>query len=233
MNIQNILVIGAGHGIGLGLVQSLNSHFPGATIFATYRNKTKASGLLELALQTTQLDPQDEARVESYFETLPKLDLIYCAVGALESPEKSLRDLSVDGLVQSFKINAAIPGLILKYAKKKFDRTSASRLIFLSAMVGSISDNELGGWYGYRAAKSALNMLVKTASIEYARAGLQTKLAVIHPGTTDTELSRAYLGSVKHKVWSAKQSAEHIIEVSLNLDESGVFKNWDGTTIAW
>tara|TARA_R110000868_G_scaffold117600_13_gene312458 strand:+ start:28207 stop:28908 length:702 start_codon:yes stop_codon:yes gene_type:complete len=233
MNIQNILVIGAGHGIGLGLVQSLQSKYPGANIYASYRNQERASGLLALSVQTTQLDPLDEEQSESYFKSLPKLDLVYCAIGALEHPEKSLRDLNIDGLLQAFKVNAAIPALILKYAKAKFDRTSPSRLIFLSAMVGSIRDNELGGWYGYRAAKSALNMLVKTASIEYARSGLQTKLAVIHPGTTETELSRAYLGSVKHRVWSPLQSAEHIIEVSLDLDDSGVFKNWDGTTIAW
>ncbi len=233
MEIKNVLIVGAGHGIGLGLVQSLIDQFPQAQVFATYRNEERANELLKTSALTKQLDPSNEVELYEYFKTLPDFDLVICTIGALQKPEKSLRDISVESLSEAFKVNAAIPMLICKHAKARLNKTSENNLIFLSAMVGSISDNQIGGWYGYRAAKSALNQLIKTASIEYSRAGYKTKLAVIHPGTTETDLSKAFLGNVKHRVWTPIESARNILNVIRELKSTGEFKNWDGTTIPW
>lgn len=233
MEIKNALIVGAGHGIGLGLAQSLIEQFPKSKIFATYRDKTLAAKLLATSAVSKQLDPSDEIELSEYFKTLPELDLVICTIGALQKPEKSLRDISIEHLSEAFKVNAAIPMLICKHAKPRLAKTNENYLIFLSAMVGSIGDNQVGGWYGYRAAKSALNQLIKTASIEYSRTGYKTKLAVIHPGTTETDLSKAFLGNVKHRVWTPIESAGNILKVISELKSSGEFKNWDGTTIPW
>ena len=108
-------------------------------------------------------------------------------------------------------------------------------LLALSAMVGSIDENEIGGWYGYRASKAALNMMVKTISIELKRSGFKTQVGAIHPGTTHTALSEKFIGTVRHKVWKPLESAENILKVidGLSPHETGFFKNWDGRTIAW
>ncbi len=233
MKIENALIIGGGHGIGLGLAQSLLESNPGSNIYVTYRKEELASELLQTKAVAKRVDPSSETELEEYFEQLPKLDLIVCAIGALQNPEKSVRDLNIEALTKAFIVNAAIPSLICKHAKKCLDRNTESSMVFLSAMVGSISDNAIGGWYGYRASKAALNQLIKTASIEYTRGGYKTKLALIHPGTTETELSKNFLGGVKHRIWTPKESAENILHVIDHLNESGVFKNWDGTTIPW
>lgn len=233
MEIKNALIVGAGHGIGLGLVQSLLEQFPNSQIFATYRDEKRASELLKTSAHSKCIDPSVEEDLLEYFKTLPELDLVICTIGALQKPEKSLRDISIEQLSEAFKVNAAIPMLICKHAKPRLNKTSENYLIFLSAMVGSIGDNQVGGWYGYRAAKSALNQLIKTASIEYSRAGYKTKLGVIHPGTTETELSKGFLGNVKHRVWTPIESAQNILKVIGDLKSTGEFKNWDGTTIPW
>ncbi len=233
MEIKNALIVGAGHGIGLGLAQSLIEQFPKSKIFATYRDKALAAKLLSTSVVSKQLDPSDEIELSDYFKSLPALDLVICTIGALQKPEKSLRDISIEHLCEAFKVNAAIPMLICKHAKSRLSKNDDNFLIFLSAMVGSISDNQIGGWYGYRAAKSALNQLIKTASIEYSRTGHKTKLAVIHPGTTETDLSKAFLGNVKHRVWTPTESAANILTVIGDLKSTGEFKNWDGTTIPW
>lgn len=229
MNYENVLIIGAGHGIGLGLVKQISAN----NIFATYRVRERAAGLLELPVSSHQVDPCDEQQLEQFFKQLPPLQLVISCVGMIATPEKSLRDIDIAKMTEIFRVNAASAALIAKYARTKFNRNETSCLAFLSAMVGSIEDNSLGGWYSYRASKCALNMLVKTIAIEYQRSGLKTKVTAIHPGTTETDLSRDYLGAVKHRIWQPQESAKNILDVIGNLNASGVFKNWDGSDIPW
>ena len=152
------------------------------------------------------------------------------------SPEKRLSQLNTDALTEYFRINTVIPSLCLRFFHKLLDKQSSSKFVFLSAMVGSIGDNQLGGWYGYRSSKAALNMMVKTASIEVKRSNKKACLAVIHPGTTQGPLSKPFSAGVsKDKYYTPAQSAQRIIELSesLEAEQTGQFFNWDGSLLPW
>lgn len=238
-NPQNILIIGAGHGLGLALSLECQRRYPQAKIHTTYRREEKASHLLKLDLASTQLDPLKEAEVESFCKSLPQLDLVINCVGMLSNdefgPEKSLRDIDIDQLTHVFQVNSFITPLWAKYLKSKFSKETASVFATLSAMVGSIGENEIGGWYGYRASKTALNMFLKTISIEFERSRLKTSVVAIHPGTTKTSLSENFLKGVQHKVWEPEGAANNILNTleRCPIEGTGLFKNWDGRTIAW
>lgn len=124
------------------------------------------------------------------------IDLLICATGILtvegKAPEKSLRQLDPNVMMAQFLINAGGPALLAKYFLPRLDRQERSIAAFLSARVGSIGDNRLGGWISYRSAKAALNQIVRTASIEFARTHPQALVVSIHPGTVRTRLSEPY-----------------------------------------
>ena len=171
-------------------------------------------------------------------------DIIICCIGVLHndflSPEKRLAQLDADKLLEYYRVNAVLPALCLKYFTSLLKRTSddqqCSKFVLLSAMVGSIEDNSLGGWYGYRSSKAALNMLVKTAAIEIGRVNKSTALVAMHPGTTVGPLSKPFASRVsKDKYYSPQESATRIISVteSLGKDNNGCFFNWDGSELAW
>ena len=240
---QNILIIGAGHGLGLALTQECKKMFPTSSIFTTFRRKELSSELMKQDVSKGQIDPLDELKVQNFCESLPQLDLVINCVGTLEleinekivGPEKSLKDINTDNLVEIFKINSFVTPLWAKFLKSKFSKENPSVFSTLSAMVGSITENEIGGWYGYRASKAALNMFLKNIAIEYTRSRLKTSVVGIHPGTTRTKLSSNYLKSVKHKVWEPNEAAKNIIRVltSCPAEGTGLFKNWDGRTISF
>ncbi len=165
---------------------------------------------------------------------------IICCIGTLHNdlvtPEKRLSQITQDALAEYFRINTILPALCLKAFSKLLSETQPSRFTFLSAMVGSIEDNALGGWYGYRSSKAALNMLVKTASIELARTHKKSALAVIHPGTTQGPLSKPFSSRInRDNYYTPKQSAERILAVteSLQPENTGSFYNWDGSELPW
>jgi len=248
-NAQSAVVIGGGRGIGLGLVYQLLHDYPNLELFATYRSADRALGLLELEAQhasrlsTVKCDPLSEQELAELASTIKEqhknIDLILIAPGILHlpggSPEKSLRNIDLTQLQEVFQVNAFITPLVAKHMKKLISRSQPSAFISLSAMVGSIEDNELGGWYGYRASKTALNMFLKTIAIELQRSGFKAHVGAIHPGTTKTDLSAKFVDTVQHKVWDPQGSAKNILQVinDLNPGETGFFKNWDGTTIPW
>ncbi|WP_111643162.1 SDR family NAD(P)-dependent oxidoreductase [Marinimicrobium alkaliphilum] len=166
--------------------------------------------------------------------------LVFCAVGHLHSdtqmPEKKLADLERETLSHYFEINAVIPAMVLKYFVPCLDRAASARVVFLSAKVAGISDNRLGGWYGYRASKAALNMLIKTASIELARSHRKACLIALHPGTTATPLSAPFSKSLPpEKLFSAELTAERLCGVieELSAEDNGRFVHWDGTDLPW
>ncbi len=236
---QNILIIGAGHGLGLALALECQRRYPQASIHTTYRRAEKASNLLNSGLVSTKLDPLNETEVESYCEDLPQLDLVINCVGMLSTenfgPEKSLRDINIEQLTEVFQVNTFVTPLWAKHLKRKFSKDTTSVFATLSAMVGSIGENEIGGWYGYRASKTALNMFLKTMAIEFERSRLKTSVVAIHPGTTKTELSENFLKGIQHKVWEPAGAAENILNILEKCpgEGTGLFKNWDGRTIGW
>jgi len=166
--------------------------------------------------------------------------LIVNCIGLLHTddikPEKRLDDIKADQLNQYFYVNATLPALLIKYLHPLLAKRERSVYANLSAMVGSIGDNRLGGWYGYRASKAALNMLVKTASIELKRTRPNTAMITIHPGTTVSELSAPYSQNTPvDKLYPAQLTALRLANVieSVQPEQTGQFFNWDGSNIEW
>lgn len=209
------LVIGASGGIG-GAFQKLLAE-RGETI-----------GLK----RSDGLDVTDEASVARCLDALDgQFDMIVVATGALGTPEKTLKSFSADAFARQIAVNAAGPALVLKHALRFLPRDRRCVFAVLSARVGSIGDNRLGGWYSYRASKAALNQLLHTASIEIARSHQLAVLAALHPGTVDTNFTAGY----GHDKLSADDAALNLLAVldSLAPSQSGEFYDYSGATVPW
>ena len=157
-------------------------------------------------------------------------------VGVLHSdswmPEKRLEDLNAEQLSQLMKINAIGPALTIRHFSKLLDPKS-SIMVTLSAKVGSIEDNRLGGWYSYRASKAALNMLIKTASIEFTRTKPHTALVALHPGTVNSRLSKPFKGEqIGRPPLDAAQDMLNVL-LSLSKEDSGTFISYSGERLPW
>lgn len=245
-NLQVAVIIGAGHGIGFALVEELTSKNSNLLIYATYRNSENAQSLTDFASKHSQvnihqLDPTNELAIKSFFESFSdkKIDLIINSVGLLHnqelSPEKSLRDINSEQLIQYFKVNSIVTPLIAKYLTDNVSKDKEFCFATISAKVGSISDNRMGGWYGYRASKAALNMFIKTIAIEFSRKYKKSIVLAIHPGTTKTDLSGPFIKNTPYKLHTPKETAKNILSVIENKksDDTGKFYAWDGEELAW
>jgi NAD(P)-dependent dehydrogenase (short-subunit alcohol dehydrogenase family) len=170
---QAALVIGASGGIGAAVVAAL---------------RTRGANVTTLSRRTDGIDVTDPQSVEAHLGALEgPFELIFLATGALEmeryQPERALRDITAEGLAAQFAVNAIGPALILQHVPRLVPRDRRAVFAALSARVGSIEDNSLGGWYGYRASKAALNQILRSASIEVARTHRHAIVAALHPGT--------------------------------------------------
>lgn len=151
-------------------------------------------------------------------------------------PEKRIEDVSISALQEVFSINSIIPILWLKALVTLVKGPTDCVISVFSARIGSIDDNRSGGWYSYRASKAALNMLLKTAAIEYARRAKNVKLIAFHPGTTDTALSKPFQRSVKQiNLFTPDFVAEHLVNIMNNqrVDGELSFIDWENKAIAW
>ncbi|WP_017297576.1 SDR family NAD(P)-dependent oxidoreductase [Nodosilinea nodulosa] len=246
---QTALVVGASQGIGLGFVRQLLQDDRFERVYGTYRRPESAQGLLALTARQPRLtclpmDVTDEDAIAAMIgqiqaHTLRLHRAVYC-VGVLHDgefqPEKSLRQVTGENLLRSFQTNAVGAALLAKHLMPLFKHDQPSVLAAISAKVGSIGDNRLGGWYGYRASKAALNMLMKTTALEYARRCPQTTVALLHPGTTDTRLSAPFQRGVPpEKLFSVERTVAQLMTVmdGLTLADSGEFFSWDGTRLPW
>jgi NAD(P)-dependent dehydrogenase (short-subunit alcohol dehydrogenase family) len=215
------LVIGASGGVGQALATELEK-----------RNYH----LTRLSRQKDGLDITSEENVSEKLGRLEnKFDLVIVATGILSGPggpEKSIRTVSADEMAMVFAVNAIGPALILKHAKQLLRRDRRAVYAALSARVGSIGDNSLGGWYSYRASKAALNQLVRTASIELKRTHKQLICTALHPGTVATEFTRNY---PNHATVPPEQAAWNLVNVveQLSPKDSGRFFDWAGKEVPW
>ena len=216
------LVIGSSGGIGAALVKALS-----------HRGE-----VIGLSRSGDGLDVTDEASIARVLGALEgKFDLIFVASGALEigghGPEKSLRALDPGALAQQFAVNAIGPALVLKHGLRLLPRDRAARFAVLSARVGSIGDNALGGWYSYRAAKAALNQLIHTAAIEVARSHPLATVSVLHPGTVATAFTKDYVAN--RETVTADAAAANLLTVldGLTHAHTGGFFDATGTRITW
>lgn len=216
------LILGASGGIGRALVSAL-------------RGRGEVIGL---SRSDHGLEVTDEGSVAAALGRLePGFDLVIVATGALVlggvGPEKSLRAVTAEGLVSQFAVNAVGPALVMKHALRLMPRDRVSRLAVLSARVGSIGDNALGGWYGYRAAKAALNQFVRTAAVEARRTHPQSVFVCLHPGTVETGLAPDLRAG--HPAVSAEVAAGNLLRVleGLGPEATGGFYDWKGEVVPW
>ncbi|WP_045825315.1 SDR family NAD(P)-dependent oxidoreductase [Teredinibacter turnerae] len=249
---MRIVVIGAG-AIGRALVSvyakdSSNSVYhlsrrEGQSVGGQHQNNVHAMCIQEVADEFGEprlFVPSEESLrgLASEVAASGPLDRVIVATGILHSngiaPEKSLKALSYESLSTVFMVNAFYPAMVAKHFIPLLAKHEVSVFAALSARVGSIEDNHLGGWYAYRASKAALNMLLKTASIEARRANPNALVVGLHPGTVDSDLSKPFQSRVpKGKLFSAEFAAQqlHAVLESLGPEANGRVYAWDGRAI--
>ena len=220
---KRALIIGSSGGIGSAIAGEL------------IRRNVEVTGL---SRRDDGLQITDEASVEASLGRLDAgYDLIFLATGALEiagaRPEKTLGQLSAQAMMDQFSVNCIGPSLVLKHARRLMSRDRRGVFVTLSARVGSIGDNRLGGWYAYRTAKAALNQMLHSAAIELSRTHPQLICAALHPGTVETEFTRKYVG--RQLAVPAAEAAENLLQVinALTPDQTGGFFDWTGAEVPW
>lgn len=250
---QSILLVGARGGLGAAWLSRLRTSAPGGAVFATSRAVEEP--LTDVSPQSSgaatvrhlPLDLEDPASIEALAgevrerilaEGLPPLRTVIVASGLLHgpglAPEKSMRALDAAVLHRLMAVNAIGPALLARQVLPLMPRQGRVVFAAVSARVGSISDNRLGGWYGYRASKAALNQLVRTLAIEWSRTARDSVCVTLHPGTVDTGLSRPFQGNVpKDRLFTPEQSVAHLEAVLQRLgpQHSGRCYAWDGQEV--
>lgn len=217
------LVIGSSGGIGSALAAELD------------RRGWEVTGL---SRRRDGIDVTDEASVEAALSLLGgPFHLVFVATGALVvdgcEPEKAIREITPEGLLGQFRVNALGPILVLKHALRLLPKDERAVFAALSARVGSIGDNGIGGWHGYRTSKAALNQLIHGASIELKRTHKQAIAVCLHPGTVETPFTAKYAG--RHKTVPAPEAARNLLDVidRLTPAQTGGFFDYAGREIPW
>ncbi len=246
---HSIFIAGANSGIGFALTKAFVKLNPDSKLFCSYRKRGNAMDLFDLAqlypgrvtlVCIEGLDEDSYLKAKELVEKqVDRLDVVVNCIGFLHSkdrkPEKSLRDIGVDQMLMSFKVNTMPVVLLAKTFFSLLKNKDPALFVSLSARVGSIGDNRSGGWYSYRASKSAHNMLLKNIALELQRFNCNTLALSIHPGTTETQLSMPYISNTPYKVHTPEQTAENILKAvgSKNLADQGGFFDWQGLAVDW
>ncbi len=227
---DSAIIIGGRGGIGAALATELAARGRYRDILALSRGSDPA------------IDLMDEGSIAQAASILAKTgiapSLIIVATGMLhkdgKGPEKSLRELDPEWMIENYRLNAVGPALVAKHFLPLMPRTGRTCFAVLSARVGSISDNRLGGWHSYRASKAALNMLVRNISVEWQRKNADAIIVGLHPGTVETALSAPFKGNPAHERFPPAQAAAQLLDVleALNPEQSGQLFAYDGAVIA-
>lgn len=220
---KRCLIIGASGGIGRAIHSILEQQ--GAAVTSLSRSEDG-------------LDLMDETATRAILEQLSgPFDLVLVATGALEiagaAPEKTIKSISAQAMMDQFALNAVGPALILREAQYLLPRKGRSVFAVLSARVGSIGDNHIGGWISYRAAKAAVNQIVRTSAIELARTHRDAICVALHPGTVATSFTEKYLS--RYPNISPEMSAQNLLKVigGLSSSDTGGFFDWAGKRVQW
>ncbi len=239
---------GASRGIGLELVQQLLRRQPRGRVIATCRRPADAGALQALAseqsdrLRVIQLDVRNEETISAAADAVARetkeLRLVVNVAGVLHGPnlgpEKKLDHVQPESLLHAFEVNAFGPLLVAKHFHGFLRHDKRCVFASLSARVGSISDNRLGGWYSYRGSKAAQNMFTKNIAIELARIAPHAIVVGLHPGTVDTDLSRPFQRNLPEKqLLPASESVGALLQVieTLDRDDSGKVFDFRGNEI--
>ncbi|KAA8514781.1 hypothetical protein F0562_017960 [Nyssa sinensis] len=252
------MVQGASRGIGLEFVKQLLEKTEKGHVVATCRDPSQAAGLLDLKnkfaerLNIQQLDLTVESTIEASAKSIKErygcLNLLINASGILSipdilQPETTLSKVNKSSLMFAYEVNAVGPILVIKHMWPLLKvgggigtERDVAVVANLSARVGSIGDNSLGGWHSYRSSKAALNQLTKTVSVEFARKKDPIICLVLHPGTVDTDLSKPFQRNVaKGKLFTKEFSVQKLLGIINNAKshDNGKFFAWDGQEIPW
>ena len=235
---MKILIIGGSGGIGFAVLRRCLHTYPDAQIIATYNNQSPR--FEHTQLEWLKLDVVEEQQIEQLSNQLGPIDILVNAVGFLHSsdkkPEKTIDDFDPAFFQQNIRLNTLPSILLAKHFMQTLNADNKTFFIVLSAKIGSISDNRSGGWLSYRASKSALNMAVKTISIEWKRKLPNCSVLLFHPGTTDTNLSKPFQrGLPSGQLHSSEVTAKALLNLiqTAHPSDSGTFISFDGTEIDW
>lgn len=237
-----IAVFGSGGGIGRAFVDELASR-PGVRRIYAFSRVIPGDEPAPPADRVVRIaaDIGSDTALASAADSLDEaLDMVFVASGVLHTPElrpeRRLRELDAGAMLEVLRVNAVVPTLVAKHFLPALKRDTRTIFAALSARVGSIGDNRLGGWLSYRASKAALNMALKTIAIEHARTRSRSLVVGLHPGTVDTPLSRPFSSRVPEgKLFSPTESVRYLLRVVDGLDPAdtgGVFA-WDGSRIEY
>ena len=235
---RKVAVIGSSGAIGRAFVDHYINDLSINSIFSFSRSSI---GIDNNKVKHFSIDIENESSIENAAKSVEEInfDEIIIASGLLHTnefgPEKSIKDLKADNILKVLNVNTVGPAIIGKHFLPLLNKNNKSVMAFLSARVGSISENKLGGWYAYRASKSALNQIIKTFSIELKRTNPKAIIIGLQPGTVDSELSAPFKRSVSNnKLFSAEYSVSQLLGVIERADESssGNLISWDGEIIS-
>jgi NAD(P)-dependent dehydrogenase (short-subunit alcohol dehydrogenase family) len=237
----NIVICGSSGGIGSALVNALADDERAGNVLALSRTPSTNGSPKVTPLPIDIMNEASVAEVAGQCADAGPVDLVIVATGILHDgnqlrPEKRMQDLDAETMAEVFRINSIAPAIVAKHFLPLMRRDEKSAFAAISARVGSIGDNRLGGWASYRASKAALNMLIKTLSIEHARSNPDGIVAALHPGTTDTPLSKPFQRNVpESKLFSPDFTANRLLRVldGLTCDDTGGFFAWNGDSIEY
>ena len=237
--IKNVAVIGSSGAIGNSISKLLKSEISVESVYNFSRSDISESSEKE---KNIYIDIENEDSIIESIKKIPKdikFDLIFVATGILHNdediyPEKSIKDISGNKLKKVLMVNTIGPALIGKYFIPFLNKNNRNVFAFLSARVGSISNNKIGGWYSYRASKSALNQIIKNFSIEIKRSNPNSIFVGLQPGTVKSNLSKPFQKNVNSKnLFSPDYSAKKLLDVinNLSIEDTGKLFAWDGEEI--
>jgi NAD(P)-dependent dehydrogenase (short-subunit alcohol dehydrogenase family) len=235
-------VVAGGGGIGTAVAEHLLRHYPLRRLIMLQRSGRCA--IDDERFQSVAVDATDPASIAAAGETIARscdrLHLVFNAVGMLHgdgfTPEKRLKDVTPEALTHLAVVNAFFLPQLAAALAPLLRHSEPSIVASVSARVGSITDNSMGGWYSYRASKAAHNMLLKTLAREWRVSHKHCAIIALHPGTVQTGLSQPYTpANYKKRVLTPTQSAEAMLSVleSLTVEQTGSFYAWDGEPIPW
>ncbi len=230
--IPSVVVVGAGGGVGRALVDALVLR--GGPVHALSRAGVAVPGAI-----AGRADVTDEASLAAAARAVGgPVEQVWVATGMLQGAsaraERRLAEITPEGLAEAYAVNAMGPALVAKHFAPLLPRDRRAVFAVLSARVGSIGDNRLGGWWSYRASKAALNMMIRCLAVELARTHPLAVCAALHPGTVDTALSRPFQRGVpKDRLLTASAAAAQLLAVADGLEpsRSGGFFAYDGAEV--
>ena len=225
-----IAIFGSSGAIGSALCKKYIEQDNVESVYCFSRKKTHINHEKAYCFPLNYLDEVDLSNVSSQINS--SFDIILISIGALLNPEKSIRDLTIEKFNSMISANTLPTLLIGKYFLPKLNKNKISKFASLSARVGSISDNFLGGWYSYRASKSALNMIIKNFAIEINRTNKNSIIFGLHPGTVTSKLSDPFKNNNKN-YFTPETSANYLYDVIENKtkDDNGKIFDWNNQEI--